>query len=113
MKKNICVVGAGRWGKYHIKTLFDLNALGAVVDKNKNTLKAISKKFPNCELYSDLDDNVIEKFDGFVIATEPAFHFELAKKVILGSKPVLVEKPLTLDYNSSKTLCEMSRRDEC
>ncbi len=109
MKKNICVVGAGRWGKNHIKTLFDLNALGAVVEKNKNTLKLISKKFPNCELYNDLDDNIIEKFDGFVIATEPAFHFELAKKVILGSKPVLVEKPLTLDFNSSKALCEMSR----
>ena len=29
--------------------------------------------------------------------------------MILGSKPVLVEKPLTLDYNSSKALCEMSR----
>ena len=77
--------------------------------KNKNTLNLISKKFPNCELYNDLDDNIIEKFDGFVIATEPAFHFELAKKVILGSKPVLVEKPLTLDFNSSKTLCKMSK----
>ena len=60
MKKSICVVGAGRWGRNHIRTLFDLNALGAVVDKNKNTLKAISKKFPNCELFSALDDNVIE-----------------------------------------------------
>ena len=108
MKKNICVIGAGKWGRNHIKTLFDLNALGAVVDKNKNTLNSISKKFPECELFNSLDDDVIEKFDGFVIATEPASHFELARKVILGSKPVLVEKPLTLDYNSSKTLCDIS-----
>ena len=50
-KKKICVVGAGKWGRNHIKTLFDLNALGAVVDKNKNTLNKIKKKFPNCELF--------------------------------------------------------------
>ncbi len=109
MKKNICVIGAGKWGKNHIKTLFYLDALGAVVDKNQKTLNSISKKFPNCDLYSNLDNNIIKKYDGFVIATEPAFHFELASKVILGSKPVLVEKPLTLDYNSSKILCEMSK----
>ena len=108
MKKKLCVIGAGRWGINHIKTLFNLNALGAIVDKNQNTLDSISKKFPDCELYNILDDNIIKKFDGFVIATEPASHFELAKKVILGSKPVLVEKPLTLDYSSSKTLCEMA-----
>ena len=108
MKKKICVIGAGQWGRNHIKTLFELNALGGVVDKNKNTLNSISKKFPDCELFSALDTSVIEKFDGFVIATEPVSHFELARKVILGSKPVLVEKPLTLDYNSSKILCEIS-----
>ena len=108
MKRKICVIGAGQWGRNHIKTLFELNALGGVVDKNKNTLNSISKKFPDCELFSALDNSVIEKFDGFVIATEPVSHFELARKVILGSKPVLVEKPLTLDYNSSKTLCEIS-----
>tara|TARA_Y100000591_G_scaffold287593_1_gene271285 strand:- start:1294 stop:2253 length:960 start_codon:yes stop_codon:yes gene_type:complete len=109
VKRKICVIGAGRWGENHIKTLFKLNALGGVVDKNKAKLKSISEKYPECELSSVLDENVIKKFDGFVIATEPSFHFELAKKVILGSKPVLVEKPLTLDYNTSKILCQMSK----
>ena len=28
-----------------------------------------------------LDDAIIENFDGFIVATEPATHFELAKKV--------------------------------
>ena len=30
---NICVVGAGNWGRNHIRTLHQLNSLGAVVEK--------------------------------------------------------------------------------
>ena len=31
---NICVVGAGNWGRNHIRTLYQLNSLGAVVEKD-------------------------------------------------------------------------------
>ena len=30
----ICVIGAGRWGKNHIRTLFELGALGGVVESD-------------------------------------------------------------------------------
>ena len=110
MKKNICVIGAGKWGLNHVKTLKELNSLGGVIDKNPSTLNYISKKYPECHLYSSLDDDIIKKFDGFIIATDPLSHFELAKRVILGKKPVLVEKPLTLDYESSKTLCTLAKK---
>jgi UDP-2-acetamido-3-amino-2,3-dideoxy-glucuronate N-acetyltransferase len=109
-KYNICVVGAGKWGFNHVKTLVELNALGGVVDTDKSILKIISKKFPKCKTYEKLSDIVIKKFDGFIIATEPSTHFELAKQVILNHKPVLVEKPLTLDYKSSKSLCDLARK---
>ena len=36
MGKKICVVGAGYWGQNHIKTLAKLNALGGIVDLDKN-----------------------------------------------------------------------------
>ena len=32
MNKNICVVGAGYWGKNHIKTLNRLNVLKGIVE---------------------------------------------------------------------------------
>ena len=32
MKKNICVVGAGYWGKNHIRVLNRLNALKGIVE---------------------------------------------------------------------------------
>ena len=43
MSSNICVVGAGYWGKNHIKTLNMLGLLGGIVESNKNILKNISK----------------------------------------------------------------------
>ena len=76
----ICVIGAGNWGMNHIKTLYDLNALGAVVDKNQKALDMISQKFSDCSLHITLDSNVIDQYDGFIVATEPSSHFDLAKK---------------------------------
>ena len=61
-------------------------------------------------LFNTLEDEIIKEFDGFIIATDPSSHFELAKKVISGKKPLLVEKPLTLDYESSKNLNKWLKR---
>ncbi len=110
MKNNICVIGAGKWGLNHIKTLHELNALGGVVDRDRSVLKLISKKYPYCDTYEELSEVIIEKFEGFIIATEPSSHFKLAKQVILNKKPVLVEKPLTLEYESSKILCDLAAK---
>lgn len=109
-KNNICVIGAGKWGLNHIKTLHELNALGGVVDRDRSVFKLISKKYPYCDTYEELSEVIIEKFDGFIIATEPSSHFKLAKKIILNKKPVLVEKPLTLEYESSKILCDLAAK---
>ena len=106
--KKICVIGAGRWGLNHVKTLEKLDSLGGVVDKNNVTLKSITENYPRCKIFQTLNDSVIEKFDGFVVATNPSSHFNIAKRIITSGKPVLVEKPLTLDYKSSKELCELA-----
>ena len=34
----ICVIGAGKWGLNHIKTLMELDALSGIVDKNEKLL---------------------------------------------------------------------------
>ena len=56
MNKMICVIGAGYWGKNHIKTLYKLNALGGVVDLNNNTLKVISSSYPGINTHLELKD---------------------------------------------------------
>jgi UDP-2-acetamido-3-amino-2,3-dideoxy-glucuronate N-acetyltransferase len=108
-KHNVCVVGAGKWGLNHVRTLQSLNALGGVVELNKDIIESVKIKYPKCKIFSNLDDTFNEDFDGYIIATPPVTHFDLAMKVISNKKPLLVEKPITLDYNSSVKLSEYAR----
>ncbi len=110
--KKICVIGAGKWGLNHVKTLQDLNSLGAVVDSKPEVLGYIAKNFPSCNTYKKLTDEIINSYDGFIISTDPSSHFSLAKKIIENKKHLLVEKPLTLSYETSKILCDMAEKNK-
>jgi predicted dehydrogenase len=56
------------------------------------------------ELLSDPD------IDAIYIATPHRFHFDLARDCLLAGKPVLCEKPLTVNARESLELIELSRR---
>ena len=51
MNKRICVVGAGNWGRNHIKTLRELQSLAGIVDLNPESLSEYSniKRFTICK----------------------------------------------------------------
>ena len=51
-----------------------------------------------------------QNFDGFIIATPASTHYELALKIIKNKKPLLVEKPLTLDSESAVKLCDYAEK---
>ena len=106
----ICVVGAGRWGLNHVKTLNDLNSLGGVVDKNKNVTSEIKKKYTNCLTFSNLESSFEIEFDAYIVATPPKTHFKIAKRIIEKNKHVLVEKPITLDLSDSIKLNNLAKR---
>ena len=57
---NVCVVGAGRWGKNHIRTLSELGALGGVVESNYEVLNSLKKTYPEIQFFSDLE-SALEK----------------------------------------------------
>jgi UDP-2-acetamido-3-amino-2,3-dideoxy-glucuronate N-acetyltransferase len=92
----ICVIGAGRWGKNHIRTLHKLGVLGGVVDLDIDRMEDLKNTYPNLFFFKKLQDAFNQGFDGYIIATPPITHPKLAKAVILENKPVLIEKPLSL-----------------
>jgi predicted dehydrogenase len=49
--RKVCVVGAGYRGKNHIRTLYELDSLGGIVENNTVLLQEISKSYPNVESY--------------------------------------------------------------
>jgi len=91
--RKVCVVGAGYRGKNHIRTLYELDSLGGIVENNTVLLQEISKSYPNVESYPSLEDALKnDDFAGFTVATPAETHFELSKVIIEANKHVLVDK---------------------
>ena len=114
MKKNkykICVIGAGHWGRNHIRTLHKLNALGGVFEQDINAVNSIRSKYPACKFHLDLESAFNDDYDGFIVATPPLTHFEIAKKIIESGKPLLVEKPLTLNMKDAVELNNLAKKN--
>ena len=108
MNKNICVVGAGYWGKNHIRTLKRLNALKGIVELDDNILKNFLNKYPGVQGYSSIEDALLGDYDGFIIATPAKTHFEIAKIIIKAQKHLLIEKPMTLSIEEARELVVLS-----
>ncbi|MCO6429350.1 MAG: Gfo/Idh/MocA family oxidoreductase [Deltaproteobacteria bacterium] len=109
MDKKICVVGVGRWGKNHVRTLADLGALAGIVDTNTDSIKWFKEKYPGVQTFASLDEALQAPIDGFTVATPGETHFAIAKKILQAGKPALVEKPLTLELSQSRELRDLAK----
>ena len=112
MNKKICVIGAGYWGKNHIKTLSKLNVLKGVVELDDNILKSFINAYPGIQGHSNIEDALLENYDGFTIATPAKTHFEIAKIIINAGKPLLIEKPMTLSIEEAEELVTLADENE-
>ena len=81
-QNDICVIGAGKWGKNHIKTLDSLGALSGVVDNDEVKLGDVISKYPLCKTFKTIDHALEQDFDGYIVATGPSSHYYIAKKII-------------------------------
>tara|TARA_Y100000591_G_C21836209_1_gene702672 strand:+ start:1638 stop:2603 length:966 start_codon:yes stop_codon:yes gene_type:complete len=109
LDKKICVIGGGNWGKNHINTLNKLGFLGGIVDSSELLINSYKISYPNCEYFMDIEDSFNSSFDGYIISTPPATHYEIAKKIISKGKPVLVEKPFTLNLKDAEDLNQYAK----
>ena len=110
--KKICVIGGGRWGKNHLKTLHRLNSLSAIVDNNQSLLRDLKKIYPDVLFFSSIEETFSHKFSGYVIATPAPTHFEIAKTVIERGFPVLIEKPMTLNVADAESLIRIADKNQ-
>ncbi len=104
MKKNVCVIGGGKWGKNHIKTLDALGCSLGIVETNEETLKTYAGSFPQAKCFSDIKEASVENFDGFVVATPAETHYDITAYLLEQKKHVLVEKPITLIAENARHL---------
>ena len=111
MNKKVCVVGAGRWGKNHIKTLRNLGNLGGIVESDTVIRNDCQKKYSDIKIFANIKEAVRENFDGFTVATPAETHFEIAKFIINHKKHVLVEKPITLKAAEAISLKKLAEEN--
>ena len=110
MSNNICVIGAGYWGKNHIRILHELDLLGGIVETDSTVLRRFSDEYPEVGTYENIDDALQnKKYTGFTVATPAETHYGIAKKIIQSGKHVLVEKPLTLNIENAAELGDLAR----
>ncbi len=110
MARRICVVGAGRWGKNHVRTLADLGHLGGVVDCDQAVLDDLQKRYPELRVFQDLEVALAAGFDGYTVATPAETHLDIAEKIINAGKPLLVEKPMALHSGDALRMNALAQR---
>lgn len=102
------LVGAGVMGSYHARVISQSNEteLSGVVDLYEPTGRALAERF-GTKWFPELPD--LSEIEAVVIAAPTESHFDIAKHVLSENVPLLVEKPLTDSFDTTKELIEISR----
>lgn len=110
MDKKICVIGGGRWGKNHIRTLAGLGCLAAVVEADAARLKEYTEQYPGIKGYADMDEAIACGYDGYTVALPAELHYPAGRKLLEKGLNVMLEKPMTLTAAQSAELVELAQR---
>ena len=111
----LAIIGCGKWGMNHVKTAYklfgdDLKYCCDFSDDSAEKVRAVSDRIiftkdPN-DIILDTDVTAV------IIATPAETHFEIAKKMLLAGKHVLVEKPITLNSEDAHILNELALEND-
>lgn len=110
-KMRVAVVGAGNWGRNHVRTLAALPEadLVAVCDTDAHRREAVKRQYPAVHTTERLDE-ALDMADAAVIATPAASHPEHARSAIERGMPVLVEKPFALSVREAEGIADLAAK---
>jgi len=108
----VALLGAGRWGINHARTLHELGALAAVVEPDRSRHGRIAEVAPDVPVYTSPEavwsDQAIT---GVVLATPAKRHPDDVEAALRAGKDVLVEKPMALEAGAARRMAELA--DAC
>lgn len=106
----VALVGAGAWGRNHLRTLHALGALEGVVEASSVAGAQVLAEFPELRVWPNLDEAFEETRDlaGVVIATPAPTHADLVKVALRRGAGVLVEKPMALSAQEARALVDQA-----
>ena len=108
------VIGAGQWGKNHIRVYNELpeSDLACISDLNENSLKSL-KSIYRCETTKDYKE-ILDRKDitAVSICTPASTHYKMVKEALEKGKDVLVEKPITLKSEEGEKLVKLAEESK-
>ncbi len=107
----IAVVGYGYWGPNIVRNFNSINEAEVVTvcDSNPDALKKITNTYPGIRITSDYNEIVTSPdIDAVAVVTPVFMHYEIARKALLNSKHVFVEKPFTSSVTEAEELIEIA-----
>jgi predicted dehydrogenase len=112
---NIAAVGAGAWGKNHIRVFSELPnvRLKYVCDSDPSKLAFVRKAYPQSQAVENLNPILQDsEVRGVVVASSAISHYPLSKEILLAGKDVLVEKPMTLNEKDAEEMLEIAEKKD-
>jgi predicted dehydrogenase len=113
MSARIAVVGAGPWGRNHVRTLASMGHLAAVVDGSSDVRAEMAALYPTITVVDSLDamlsGELGTSIDAVVVATPASTHMAVASRILQAGKDVLVEKPITMNVADAEALVQCAR----
>ena len=108
-KIRVAAIGAGSWGRNHVRNLATLPEadLVAVCDLSESRRVAVQRQYPGVQVTADHSE-ALDLAEAVVIATPATSHAELALQAIERGMPVLVEKPFALSVRDAESVAEAS-----
>jgi UDP-2-acetamido-3-amino-2,3-dideoxy-glucuronate N-acetyltransferase len=82
--KNIALIGAGYWGKNHLRNLENIGVLNCVLETSDKIAQQRKNDFPDVKFITS-DKDIIDnpEIEGVVIAAPAELHYKLTKKYLL------------------------------
>ncbi len=105
----VAVIGAGAWGRNHVRTLASLAdvELVAVCDLDAKRREEVRRQYPGTLVTEDLE-KALRPAEAVVVATAAATHARLAMATIERGLPVLVEKPFALSVADAEAVAALA-----
>jgi len=103
------VVGAGAWGRNHVRTAAGLAdaELAAVCDTDPKTRERVARQFPGALVTGDVGA-LLERSDAVIVASPAGSHAAVARRCIEAGKPCLVEKPFALSVRDAEAVAALA-----
>jgi predicted dehydrogenase len=114
LKRNICLVGCGYWGRNLLRNLNSLGLLAGAFDLDAKIIKSYSQDRNFRDVYFDTDwEKCLSKeiIKGVVIATPPRHHYDIAMVAMKAGKHVFIEKPMTLDIDEAEDIVQYAKEN--